>query len=182
MNDDELEAQIQKKSEAALSELIDKYTPLLSTVINNLTKGLMMPWDIEECLADSFYTLWNNAEKIQKGRMKGYLLTIAKSKAWDMLRKRRKTSELQELNQEEMTESFSMTDYIDNCQLREDIVICLSKFDTLNREILIRYFYYYQTSPEIAAVTGLSAEAVKSRIRRSVPKLRALLKEKGYQI
>ena len=50
MNDDELEAQIQKKSEAALSELIDKYTPLLSTVINNLTKGLLMPWDIEELL------------------------------------------------------------------------------------------------------------------------------------
>ena len=43
--------------------------------------------DIEEICADTFITLWNNADKPEENRLKGYLLCIAKNKARDRLRK-----------------------------------------------------------------------------------------------
>lgn len=59
----------------------------------------------------------------------------------------------------------------------QDTLQALSEND---RDVLIRYYYYYQHVPEIAAELHLSAAAVKVRLHRARKKLKQLLMERGY--
>ena len=71
-----------------------------------------------------------------------------------------------------------MHEYLENQQLQTELREALKQFEKQDREILIRY-YYYQTASRISEITGLSTEAVKSRIRRARTKLKAFLTERG---
>lgn len=74
-----------------------------------------------------------------------------------------------------------MHEYLENQQLQTELREALKQFEKQDREILIRY-YYYQTASRISEITGLSTEAVKSRIRRARTKLKAFLQERGYEL
>lgn len=87
MDEAKLVKKLRSHDEAALSEVIQTYTRLVSGVVYNLSGGRLSISDIEEITADTFAALWFNSEKIQEGCLKGYLLCIAKNKARDRLRK-----------------------------------------------------------------------------------------------
>ena len=68
---DKLLLKLKKHDEKALQAVIEQYSRLAATVINNISKGSLTKEDIEETVADVFVTLWNNAEKVQDGKLKG---------------------------------------------------------------------------------------------------------------
>lgn len=179
MKDEQLALELKKKNQEALEKIIEKYTPLVSAVINNIAKGLLTPSDIEEAAADVFYALWVNSDKVSSSGMKGYICSIAKTKAKDKLRKLELYEEL-DPDDSITADEFSFLNEIDNRQLHDDIEKALLQFGSPDREILIRYYYYYQTAQKISELTGLKLENVKSRIKRARPKLIAFLKERGH--
>ena len=71
-------------------------------------------------------------------------------------------------------------DNIDRQVLHNDLCEALNQFGEPDKEILVRYYYYYQTANKIAEVMGLKLEAVKSKIKRARTKLKAFLTERGY--
>ena len=64
--------------------------------------------------------------------------------------------------------------------MQNDLKDALSQFGQPDKEIIIRYYYYYQTAPKIADIMSMKLEAVKSRIKRGRAKLKAFLTERGY--
>lgn len=179
MNDDKLVNRLRLHDEEALLEAVRKYTPLISSVIGNISNGLLKDEDIEECTSDVFYTLWINAGKIQSNHLKGYLCAIAKTKAKDMLRGI-KLVDSDDIDDLSVADEFSLYEHLDNKQLQTDLAAAFDQFDDQERDILIRHFYYYQSASVIAELKGLNKEAVKSKIRRAKPKLREFLRERGY--
>ncbi len=179
MNDEEIIKKLRAHDEQALSDIIKQYSPLIVTIISNISNGLLSGQDIEECCSDVFYTLWINAGKVQSGHLKGYLCAIAKSKTKDMLRGIR-LADHDDICDIPLADEFSLFDYLENRQLQTDLADAFAQFDSQDRDILIRHYYYYQSSAEIAKQTGLTKEAVKSRIRRAKPKLKEFLQERGY--
>ena len=81
MDFEKLTERLQNNDENALEEIIEKFTPLVSTIIYNLSGGILSTSDMEEVTSDTFITLWYNREKIQADKLKGYLCCIAKNKA-----------------------------------------------------------------------------------------------------
>ena len=46
-------------------------------------------------------------------------------------------------------------------------------------EIVLRHYYYYQSSSKISDIMGINVETVKTKIRRAKVKLKKLLEERG---
>lgn len=59
--------------ETALDEIINKMTPLISSIIYNISNGMISAADIEEVTADTFITLWYNRSKVIAERVEGYI-------------------------------------------------------------------------------------------------------------
>lgn len=178
MTDEQLAKKLKKHNESALEKIMKKYTPLLSAIVYNISNGTLSTSDIEEVVADSFISLWNNADKVEPESLKGYLCTIAKSKAKNKIREIKQPNVL------------SLDDVIpeDNLELdkqTEDKMIGNILYEAVNsmgepdREIVLRHYYYYQPSSKISEIMGMNADTVKSRIRRAKDKLKALLEERG---
>ena len=85
MNENQIVDKLKKHDESALGDIIDRYTPLISAIIYNVSRGSLSSSDIEETTADVFFTLWNNAEKVKSDSLKGYISAIAKTKALDKM-------------------------------------------------------------------------------------------------
>ena len=63
MDEADIIKRLRRHDESALSEVIKEYTGLVSGVVHNLSGGRLSVADIEEICADTFITLWNNADK-----------------------------------------------------------------------------------------------------------------------
>ena len=179
MTDNELVQGLKKHSESAIEEIIERYTAYVSTIIYNLSKGLLPTSDIEEATADVFITLWKEPEKIYEDSLKGYIAAVAKNKARETIRRVKPKGDVLDIDDVVMADEYSLSDNIDNQVLQKDLNDALDQFGQPDREIVIRY-YYYQTAPSIAEKMGLKLEAVKSKIKRARTKLKSFLTERGY--
>ena len=179
MNENQIVDKLKKHDESALVEIMDRFTPLVSAIIYNVSKGSLNSSDIEEAAADTFFTLWNNADKVQDGSLKGYISSIAKTKALDKIRNV-KAPEIIDIDDLTLADEYMIEDNIDRQVLHNDLCDALNQFSEPDKEILVRYYYYYQTANKISEVMELKLEAVKSKIKRARTKLKAFLTERGY--
>lgn len=179
MDFEKLTERLQNSDENALEEIIEKFTPLVSTIIYNLSGGILSTSDMEEVTSDTFITLWYNREKIQADKLKGYLCCIAKNKAKDKLKSinRHKTVNIEEMDFED---KLVVPETIENKIITEALCAALDQIGDPDREIMIRHYYYYQSSTEISEKMSLNSETVKSKIKRTREKLKKILFERGF--
>ncbi len=180
MTDNELTAELQKHSEVALEEIMSRYIKYASTIVYNISRGMMSPSDLEETTADVFIAVWNDADKIRMNSLKGFIAAVAKNKAKEALRRIKPKGEMLDIDDVVMADEYSLSESIDEKVLQKDLKDALDLFGQPDREILLRYYYYYQTAPSISEKMGLKLEAVKSKIKRGRTKLKAFLRERGY--
>lgn len=182
MDIQKLASRIKNDDEEALGEIIEGFTPLVSTIIYNLSGGQLSTADIEEVASDTFIALWYNREKIQEDKLKGYICCIAKNKAKDKLRAMGRHKNIVNIDEMDFEDGLVVSEKIENKIITEALRDALEKIGDPDREIIIRHYYYYQTSTEISERTGIKRETVKSKIKRTREKLRKLLQERGFSI
>ena len=64
MNEKILLMRLKHKSEKALSEVIEKYTAYVTTIIREILDNKATAEDREELVADVFIALWRTAERV----------------------------------------------------------------------------------------------------------------------
>ncbi len=178
MNEARLIAKLKKKNTGALEKLIDIYTPYVSTIIRNALRGYVSREDLEELTADSFVSLWEHAENIQSDHISGYIAQIAKSKAYNYMRKNIVMSESIEdmvIASDEDVESEA-----EQQELSELLMKLLGELAQKEKEIMLRFYYYRQTVSEIGQEMDMNVSTVKTKLSRSRKKLRQKLEERGY--
>lgn len=114
MTDNELVQGLKKHSESAIEEIMERYTAYVSTIIYNLSKGLLPTSDIEEATADLFITLWKEPEKIYEDSLKGYIAAVAKNKARETIRRVKPKGDVLDIDDVVMADEYSLSDNIDN--------------------------------------------------------------------
>lgn len=180
MTDNELIRRLKKHDESAIEEIMQRYTPYVSTIIYNLSRGNLSTADIEETAADVFFVLWKDPDKIEEDSLKGFIAGVAKNKAKEKLRQTKPKDNIVDIEDFVLADEYSLSDTIDNQVLQQDLSDALDQFGQPDREIIIRYYYYYQTAPKIAELMNLKLEAVKSKIKRARAKLKVFLQGRGY--
>ena len=166
---------IREKNESVFESVIDRYSRLLWGIASAVLSKLGTEQDIEECVADAFIHLWNNAQRYapNKGSLKTWLSIVVRSKALDRCRSLRKY-QIVSLD-EAFAENIGVRDSAEDINM--ELNSAISYLPVFDREILIRRFYYEQKPKEIALALNLSVKQVDNSLYRSKQKLRRRLAE-----
>ncbi|MBQ8725052.1 MAG: sigma-70 family RNA polymerase sigma factor [Oscillospiraceae bacterium] len=178
MNEAKLIAKLKKKNIGALERVIEIYTPYVSTIIRNALRGYISHEDLEELTADSFVALWEHAEDIRSEHLSGYIAQIAKSKAYNYMRKNIVLSE--SIEDVVIASDVNVEDEAEQQELSELLSKLLSELSDKEREIMLRFYYYRQTVSEISQEMDMNVSTVKTKLSRCRKKLRQKLQERGY--
>lgn len=128
---------------------------------------------------DTFYSVWQHVENIdlEKGSLQAYLTTVARNKAKNKLRECKESMiPLQETDYIETGDFYEELEQKERAQVLKEV---LNTLKTEEREILIRYYFMYETTEEIAVAMKMRRNTVKSELSRGRKKLEIVLRERG---
>ena len=177
---DPLIKRLNKHDHTAFEEIVHKYLPLVSTVVYNIGESKLTKEDMEEVISDVLVTLWKNTDKIIEGKLKGYLCSIARTKTLDKLYYIKEPP--LDIDDLPLEDDFYVEGIAEANETAEILQQLISEIPEPDREILIRYYYYRQTAPQIAEKLRMKLPTVKSKLKRTREKLRRKLAERGYSV
>lgn len=175
-----LAERLRKKDKTALEEIIKIYSPLTAAIINNISKGSLTKEDIEEVCSDVFVTLWKNSDKVSDEKLKGYICCIAKTRALNKLSAVK--SNVISIDEYDIEDDFSITDHTETKDIHNELREIINTISEPDKEILIRYYYYCQTTSKISEIMSINQETVKTKLKRTRSKIKSALTERGYEI
>ena len=181
---DELMERIQARDEEALECFIRCYRSMLRYAVCRIIPNEQ---DANEVLEDVFLGVWNHAANFDgsKGTAIGWILTMARRRAIDRIR-RRTTAERAELRLQASTETarsqFAEDDVGEDAAKSDTAALfqkLLSALPAAQSAVVRLAFYRGLSQREIARTTGLPLGTVKTRLELGVKKLRVAVSEIG---
>lgn len=162
----------------ALEQAIRQYSAYVATVIQHQLGRFASKADTEELCADVFFALWQWRGRLETEHLRGWLGSTARNRARDFLRKQRlDTTEAEDwLTVSDDTAARLLEAQERNAILKE----ALDALEPDTREMFIRYYYYNETTAEIASTLETSRTLVKNRLARGRQKLKEILIQGGY--
>ena len=178
MNDEKLINAIKSGDEAAIAQVMDKYSRLLWSVASAVLKNIGQEQDVEECVADVFISLWQQPEKYDAGRggLRTWLCIKTRSRALDRYRELSRRSALP-LEEAVAAQVLDVGELTDTEETKRELAAAIDTLAVREREILIRRYYYEQKPREIALALGIPVKAVDNSLYRAKRKLREELEE-----
>jgi RNA polymerase sigma-70 factor (ECF subfamily) len=181
-SDEVLMQAIQAGDTQAFEELYDRYSPLLYPVCLGILHNAC---DAQGVLLDLFWELWRSRERFnpERGSVRSYLMTLARSRAIDHLRAGKRYAEHQQ-ELFEARQNYFHQPYADGqpaaeAMAAEEGELVREALETLThaqRESLQLAYFDGLTHQQIAERTGTPLGSVKSHIRQGLIKLRAILR------
>lgn len=166
-------AGIKEQNEDVFNEIVVKYSKLLWPIAAAVLKNVGNEQDIEECVADVFIDLWENPDKYdaKRGTLKSWLCMVVRCKAIDRYRVLSKHSTVP-LEGAMMVGRMGMQDALMQEETKRELVAAVNTLADVEKDILIRRYYYEQKPGEIAKALDLPIKKVKNHLYRSKQKLR----------
>ena len=173
MKEDVILSGLQRREEAAIGYVITKYAKLLWPIASAVLKNVGSRQDVEECVADAFIYLWEHPERYdpQRGTLKSWLCIVARSRAIDRYRELTRCSTVP-LESAMMAGRMGVQDALLREETRRELIAAVNALADLERDILIRRYYYEQKPKEIAKALDLTVKQVDNYLYRSKQKLR----------
>ncbi|MGB4657559.1 MAG: sigma-70 family RNA polymerase sigma factor [Mobilitalea sp.] len=178
MRDDKILKLIKARDEKGLLIITDKYGKLLTYIAANILGNRTM--DIEECVNDTYLKIWTHIDKydFNKASLKTYLKTITRNTALNKIRDIGRTEIM--LHSEEIDEVLEK--YIDYYADPEKKTIDRESIETLegiiknlkqeDKELVIRRYFYLQSSKNISKTMEMSVTAIDNRLSRLRTKMK----------
>ena len=183
MSDHDLVAALKKGDVHALEALIDRYGKYVSSVLSRILSVRRQDnrrLDCEELTEDVFLAAWNNRHKLREDKLKSYLGTIARNKAFNRLRDLREELPLEEDILSE--DSDIPCDFAERKDTARLIERALSQLEPKQRELFVRHYWYGQTVKEAAEEMEINLSTAKTWLARGREQLREILIKEGYEL
>ncbi len=164
---------VRNRDERTISQIISKYSKLLWPIVSAVLKNVGSEQDVEECVADVFIDLWKNPDKYdpERGTLKSWLCMVARCKAIDRYRMLSKYTTVP-LESAMMVGRMGMQDALLQEETKRELVAAVNTLADVEKDILIRRYYYEQKPREIAKALDLPLKQVENHLYRSKIKLR----------
>ncbi|MBR3818908.1 MAG: sigma-70 family RNA polymerase sigma factor [Clostridia bacterium] len=185
MNDASIIGLFWERSENAIKETDIKYGKLCNRLANNILNNIS---DAEECVNDSYLTVWNSIPDARPNNFSAFLCRIVKNLSFKKLEyltaQKRKPEILISLNElNDCISSSANTEMsYDTAELSKIISIFLRKQNETHRNIFLRRYWYYDSVKNIAADYGFKEEKVSNILFNIRKKLKKHLETEGYYI
>lgn len=175
-----LMAQIKKGDDGALEQLYHRHASMLRSVIARIMNNES---DIDDLVQEVFLELWNRAESYseEKGKALGWMITLARRRAIDKLRKRQAYFRAEERLRLEPTVSLhhSVDEEANAGELTGIFQRLFSQLPEPQRQALHLSYYCGLSQREIAAKTGIPLGTVKTRLELALRKVRSAVMALG---
>lgn len=177
MQDRVLLKKLKKDPEEGMKALIQEYAPLVYAVVRGkLNRGLFSEFDIEACVADTFSEFYLDLDKYNEsfGSIKSWLCVMARHNAADLVRKRKREGVLLPLD-EGLCEDEGLEEALFESELFSELVKEIKALGEPDCEIVMRKFYFGESSKQIAESLDMTVSNVDTRTHRAIVKLRKKL-------
>ena len=177
MNDKKIISAIIDRDEQMFTFVVRKYSKLLWKIAASILINAASVQDVEECIADVFIYLWQYPEKYDpdKAKLSSWLSVIARSKAIDRYRQviRKRELPMEEIVAEGL--AHAEMEVLD--AEKEKLLSCIGKLDGMEKELIIRRYYYEQKPAEIAVVLDIPKKQVENKLYYVKQKLKKMMEE-----
>lgn len=176
-NDEVLMTRVSSGDSKALEKLFDRHAGVIKSVIFKIIHNEA---EAEDVLMEVFFEAWSNAAKYsaEKGKALGWLVTMARRRGIDRLRKRqsysRATDRLQvevEHDPEAWISGRNSDGDTESADVRTFIRAKMQELPPFQREAIEYAFFKGMSQREIAAHTGIPLGTIKTRIELGLKKL-----------
>ena len=183
MDEREILALLEARSEAALEQITVRYGPLCRQIAREI---LGSEEDAEECWNDALLQLWNSVPPTKPLSLSAYLCKIVRNEALGRLRSehaQKRGGKNYILALDELHECLparnSTEELVDALALRQAIETFLWSLPPRDREAFIQRYFYVRPVAEIARAQGRSRVAVSAGLSRTRRKLKDHLTKEG---
>ena len=184
VTDEQLMARIQAADESALALLYRRHLALLRTIVSRVINN---DTDTDDLVQEIFCEVWRQAAHYteEKGKALGWLVTLARRRAIDKLRKKqayqRAEDRLRDETEREPLKALHQgadEDAVaaDRAEILQRVIATLPE---PQREALTYAFYRGMSQREIAAHTGIPLGTIKTRLELAVRKVRSAVLAMG---
>jgi len=184
--DEALMKAVSRRRHDALAELYDRYGKRLRATIDGVVHEEA---DADDVLQEIFIQIWDEADRYspKAGKPLGWMVTIARRRAIDRLRRRQAYSRVRERYQKRVIqqapnsprqadEVFMLND------LRRFLRECMRVLPRLQREAVELAFFKGLSHREIAAATHAPLGTVKTRLELGLQKLTHALRPLRHKV
>lgn len=140
------------------NKCVDKHA---DGVYRFILKNLKDEHDAQDVVQDSFEKLWRQHDKVDAKKAKSYLFTTAYHTMIDLIRKRKFTGDIEDVQH---THEGGTNAYSD---LKEVLDEALEKLSEIQRSVILLRDYEGYSYEEIGKITGLNESQVKVYIYRA---------------
>ncbi len=171
------------REDRAIRETDQKYGKELSRLSYRITQDYS---ETEECVDDTYLAAWNQIPPDRPNYFCAYLCKIVRNISLNLIDKRKaqkRNAVLVPLD-EELLEILPDTraPKIEERELARAIGAFLKKTDKRSRILFVRRYFYTDTMEDIAALSGMSVNAVTIKLSRIRKKLKAYLIKEGFEV
>ncbi len=174
-NDQEIAQRLKQRDASAMTELYDQYGGLLYSVI---LRAVTNQATAEDLLQETFLRIWNRIHTFdtERGRLEGWIVTIARNRAIDYLRSVRcqpgeSSTTLEDLEHSNLF--VTRETEADRLTRRKEVGAALDRLSEDQREVLELTHFQGLTQTEIAEKLHKPLGTVKSLVRSALKVLRA---------
>lgn len=163
---------LKRHNEKALEYVIREYGGYVKAAVMHNLAGL--PEEMEECMDDVFLDVWEHVDRFDetKGSFKNWIISIARFRSIDYLRRYSRTCMEEEVSNYES--ELARNDRIDT--LEQEISMetekLLEGLKEEDRQILLRYYAEEEDVDVLAKEYGVSNSAIYSKVSRAKNKIR----------
>ncbi len=168
---------IRKKDTKGLDYIINAYSKKVYFLVNQII-GIYGKEEVEECVSDVFFAIWNDIEQYdeKRGEFSTFIFMKTKYKALDYKRKLDKKCIQVEILRENISNTATTTeDIVMDKECNSEIIKIINSFKEPDKTYFyLRYFMYYKID-DIAKKYKTTRASVENRLYRCRLKIKAVL-------
>ena len=175
--DEQLMERIQQAGEVALAVLHRRHHHLLRTIISRM---IYNNHDMDELVQECLLDVWRHAEnyRIEKGHALGWMVTLARRRTIDRIRRKTAYTGAQNRFREEAAtdcdrEQAGADEEAAESDRAKAVSRLIAKLPEAQQEAVNLAFYHGMSQRQIAAHTGLPLGTIKTRLELAMRKLRS---------
>lgn len=180
LTDEQLMGMIQARADEAIGILHDRYARLLKALI---MKVLHNEAESDDLLQEVYMEIWNRAAgySAEKGKALSWIVTLARRRAIDRLRKREAYCRMEErlltaTQQNPQDSIHHVEEDVEHAEMREHLNRVMVILPPAQRAAIEMAYYRGMSQRDIAAATGIPLGTIKTRLELGMKKLMEALR------
>ena len=166
-----------KNNEIDLDEIIEDFTPYITTIINNGTDNALSFEDKEEIFSDTFFILWKNRNRLNINvSLNSYLAGITRNLIKEKYRKLKIVYDISDF-ENDILNSVNM--YENDRELIIDVEQKIKGLKAIDIEIVNLFYYSSKSIKDVAKILNISELNIKTRLHRIRKKIKKELNNGG---